>query len=100
MNYVHRDGPVALRIPSTSGLPDGCSLSTAANGVLVLTCNANPTNATRNARRRDGQFPTIRAQCERAPIPVSFSVQSALEQLCGELAAKQASLRPRRRRFR
>ena len=70
MNYVHRDGPVALSILSTSGLPDGCSLSTAANGVLVLTCNANPTNATRTPAVTVNFNNPLNAN---APIPVSFS---------------------------
>ena len=70
MNYVHRDGPVALSILSTSGLPDGCSLSTAANGVLVLTCNANPTNATRTPAVTVNFNNPLNAN---APIPASFS---------------------------
>ena len=36
-NYVHRNGPVVLSIHGTSGLSDGCSRSTTANGVLALT---------------------------------------------------------------
>ena len=70
MNYVHRDGPVALSILGTSGLPDGCSLSTAANGVLVLTCNANPTNATRTPAVTVNFNNPLNAN---APIPISFS---------------------------
>ena len=70
MSYVHRDGPVALPIHSISGLPDGCSLSTSANGVLVLTCNANTTNATRTSSVTVNFNNPLDAN---APIPVSFS---------------------------
>ena len=70
MSYVHRDGPVALPIHSISGLPDGCSLSTSANGVLVLTCNANTANATRTSSVTVNFNNPLDAN---APIPVSFS---------------------------
>ena len=70
MSYVHRDGPVALPIHSISGLPDGCSLSTSANGVLELTCNANTTNATRTSSVTVNFNNPLDAN---APIPVSFS---------------------------
>ncbi len=74
VSYIYMQEPVQLTYLGATGLPDGCSVISKANGIIELICNRNPSKIEKNSTVTLKYANPVNPS---TPLTVSFTLQQA-----------------------
>ena len=74
VSYIYMQEPVQLTYLGATGLPDGCSVISKANGIIELICNRNPSKIEKNSTVTLKYTNPVNPS---TPLTVSFTLQQA-----------------------